>query len=89
MISLVARRAVAQSARSDQRLTTLSSGIQLNYAPEQSVGIFSGVLDDSGQLQVAALGTRTLLRVCSCEAASYREPLALYTPWRTHWTLYQ
>ena len=75
MISVVARRAVARSLR--PTTTSLSSRIKLNYVPEQSVGIFSGVLDDSGRLSGSALGKLLALRVCSCEAAHFRGPLAL------------
>ena len=63
MISVVARRAVARSLR--PMTTSLSSRIKLNYVPEQSVGIFSGVLDDSGRLSGSALGKLLALRVCS------------------------
>ena len=63
MISVVARRAVARSLR--PTTTSLSSGIKLNYVAEQSVGIFSGVLDDSGRLSGSALGKLLALRVCS------------------------
>ena len=75
MISVVARRVVARSLR--PTTTSLSSRIKLNYVPEQSVGIFSGVLDDSGRLSGSALGKLLALRVCSCEAAHFRGPLAL------------
>ena len=75
MISMVARRVVVRSLR--PTTTSLSSGIKLNYVPEQSVGIFSRVLDDSGRLSGSALGKLLALRVCSCEAAHFRGPLAL------------
>ena len=75
MISVVARRVVARSLR--PTTTSLSSRIKLNYVLEQSVGIFSGVLDDSGWLSGSALGKLLALRVCSCEAAHFRGPLAL------------
>ena len=75
MISVVARRVVARSLR--PTTTSLSSRIKLNYVPEQSVVIFSGVLDDSGRLSGSALGKLLALRVCSCEAAHFRGPLAL------------
>ena len=75
MISVVARRVVARSLR--PTTTSLSSRIKLNYVPEQSVGIFSGVLDDSGRLSGSALGKLLALRVCSCDAAHFRGPLAL------------
>ena len=67
MISVVARRVVARSLR--PTTTSLSSGMKLNYVREQSVGIFSGVLDDSGRLSGSALGKLLALRVCLCEAA--------------------
>ena len=75
MISVVARRVVARSLR--PTTTSLSSGIKLSYVPEQSVGIFFGVIDDSGRLSGSALGKLLALRVCSCEAAHFRGPLAL------------
>jgi len=51
--------------------------MKLNYVREQSVVDFSGVLDDGGRLSGSALAELLALRVCSCEAAHFRGPLAL------------
>ena len=75
MISVVARRVVARSLR--PTTTSLSSGMKLNYVREQSVVDFSGVLDDGRRLSGSALAELLALRVCSCEAAHFRGPLAL------------
>jgi hypothetical protein len=75
MISVVARRVVARSLR--PTTTSLSSGMKLNYVREQSVVDFSGVLNDGGRLSGSALAELLALRVCSCEAAHFRGPLAL------------
>ena len=74
MISVVARRVVARSLR--PTTTSLSSGMKLNYVREQSVVDFSSVLDDGGRLSGSALAELLALRVCSCEAAHFRGPLA-------------
>ena len=52
----------------------------LNYYLDMNVDINFGVLDDGWELEVSVRGTLALLRVCTCEAAHFRGPLALCVP---------